>query len=70
MKLKKYLPNALVVINIFLFFTDHTLAKESPILFQKVEEVRGDVAFYNELNGTFLPVFQGMVIDKPILIQT
>jgi hypothetical protein len=70
MKLKKHLPNALVVINILLFFTDHTLAKESSILVQKVEEVRGDVAFYNELNGTFLPVFQGMVIDKPILIQT
>lgn len=70
MKLKKHLPNALVVINIFLFFTDHTLAKESPILVQRVEEVRGDVVFYNELNGSFLPAFQGMIIDKPTLIQT
>ena len=35
-----------------------------------VEEVNGQVTFYNDLSGTFKPISRGFTIEKPVLFLT
>jgi hypothetical protein len=70
MKIQNPLTNALVVINFFVFFAEYAIAKETVLLSQRIEKIKGEVFFYDDLKNSFLPAVKGMKIEKPTLFQT
>lgn len=70
MKVRKLFALVLAAINCQSIFLVSTLAAETNEGGQRVEEVIGQVYFYDEVPGTFSRVKEGMVIEKSTLFST
>jgi hypothetical protein len=70
MKVRKLLALVLAAINCQSIFLVSTLAAETNEGGQRVEEVIGQVYFYDEVPGTFSRVKEGMMIEKSTLFST